>query len=128
MADAGYGTARNYIYAQERRADVILRITPKISCLYDADGNKIPLTRLLKEAEEKHMEIVDIFGFCKYGKKTAHVRIVAGKLPGEQTKKAVKRKKTNASKKQRKMAEDTLFYAGWIIVITSLGIEYCGEV
>ncbi len=29
MADAGYGTAQNYIYAQERNADVLLRITPK---------------------------------------------------------------------------------------------------
>lgn len=29
MADARYGTAQNYIYAQEQGADVILRITPK---------------------------------------------------------------------------------------------------
>lgn len=33
MADAGYGTARNYMYAQEQQADVILRITPKSFCL-----------------------------------------------------------------------------------------------
>ena len=40
MADAGYGTAKNDIYAQEQSADVILRITPKNFCLYDADGKK----------------------------------------------------------------------------------------
>lgn len=33
MADAGYGTARNYIYAQEQQADVILRLMPKSFCL-----------------------------------------------------------------------------------------------
>lgn len=40
MADAGYGTAQNYIYAQEKHADVILRITPKTFCLYNAGGDK----------------------------------------------------------------------------------------
>ena len=89
MADAGYGTAHNYIYAQEQQADVILRITPKNFCLYDADGNKIPLINLLKEAEKKQEKMLDIFGFCKYREKTAFVRVIAGKL----TEKARKRKK-----------------------------------
>lgn len=127
MADAGYGTAHNYIYAQEQQADVILRITPKCFCLYDADGNKISLMQLLKKAEEKHMETVDIYGFCKYKKKSALVRVVAGKLPEGQTKKAIKRKKANAARKQHQITEDSLFCAGWIVVITSLGAGYCVE-
>ncbi|RAZ94897.1 hypothetical protein DK853_32805, partial [Klebsiella oxytoca] len=40
MADAGYGTAQNYIYAQDRQADVIVRITPKNFCLYNEDNEK----------------------------------------------------------------------------------------
>lgn len=52
IADAGYGTAHNYIYAQEQQEDVILRITPKYFCLYDADGNKISLVKLLKETDK----------------------------------------------------------------------------
>ena len=56
LADAGYGTAQNYIYAQSQGADVILRITPKNFLLYDADGTKISLTAKPKEAEEKQME------------------------------------------------------------------------
>ena len=71
MADAGYGTAHNYIYAQEHQADVILRITPKNFCLYNADGNKISLINFLKEAEKKQEKMVDVFGFCKYSTKTA---------------------------------------------------------
>lgn len=127
IADAGYGTAHNYIYAQEQQADVILRITPKYFCLYDADGNKISLMQLLKEAERKHEKTVDIFGFCKYKAKNAFVRVIAGKIPGEQAEKARKRKKRTAVRKQRQITEDTLFCAGWIVVITSLGIEYCSE-
>ena len=127
LADAGYGTAHNYIYAQEQEADVILRITPKNFCLYDVDGNKISLIEKLKEAEKHHAEIMDISGFCKYKTKTAFVRVIAGKLPKEEAKKARKRKKSTASRKQNQITKDTLFCAGWIVVIISLGIEYCGE-
>ena len=62
MADAGYGTAHNYIYAQEHQAE-----------------------------------------------------------------KARKRKKRTAVRKQKQITDDTLFCAGWVVVITSLGAGYCGE-
>ena len=123
MADAGYGTARNYIYAQEHRADVILRITPKNFCLYSADGEKVPLVSLLKQAEKNGDEMADVFGFCKYNNKTESVRVIAQKLPREQQEKSQKRRKKKAVKSQRKITEDTLFCAGYIVVITSLGAE-----
>lgn len=127
MADAGYGTAQNYIYAQEQGADVILRITPGNFCVYDADRKKISLTALLKEAEERHMEWIDIFGFCRYKGKTGPVRVIAQKLPSCQAEKARKRKTRKASKNQHQIGAETLLSAGWIMVITSLGTEYCGE-
>ena len=52
MADAVYGTAQNLIYAQEQGADVILRITPKNFCLYNAEGEKISLTALVNRLSE----------------------------------------------------------------------------
>ena len=127
MADAGYGTAQNIIYAQEQGADVILRITPKNFCLYDAQGEKISLTALVKEAEEKHMEWIDVFGFCRYRGKTGSVRVIAHKLPNGQAAKARKRKTRKASKNQHQIQAETLLSAGWITVVTSLGAEYCGE-
>lgn len=127
MADAGYGTARNYIYAQEQQADVILRITPKSFCLYDADGGKISLLSLLKKAQDQGQKMVDVFGFCKYKNKTGFIRVIAWKLSEEQTEKARKRKKRKACKNQYQMTEETLFCAGYIVVMTSLGAEYSGE-
>lgn len=127
MADAGYGTANNYIYAQEQKADVILRITPRNFCLYDADDNKIPLVQLLKKAEKNHKKILDIYGFCKYMTKKAFVRVIAGKLPDGQAEKSRKRKKSTALRKQNQITEETLFCAGWIVVVTSLGTGYCSE-
>lgn len=127
MADAGYGTARNYIYAQEMQADVILRITPKNFCLYDADGKKISLASLLREAGEQNREMMDVFGFCKYRNKTGFVRVIAQKLPEKQAEKAKRRKKRKACKNRNQITEDTLFCAGYMVVITSLGVEYSGE-
>ena len=98
MADAGYGTAHNYIYAQEQKTDVVLRITPKYFCLYDADGNKISLVKLLKEAEKRQEKMVDFFGFCKYRTRTAFVRVIVGKIPEGQAEKARKRKKDSCKK------------------------------
>ena len=127
MADAGYATAQNYIYAQEQQADVILRITPKTFCLYDADDKKISLVSLLKQAEDQGVCMVEVFGICRYKSKTGFVRIIAQKLPDEQARKAKKRKQRKASKNQNQITQDTLFCSGWIVVITTLGIEYSGE-
>ena len=127
MADAGYGTAQNFIYAQEQGADVIPRITPKNFCLYNTQGEKISLTALLKEAEEKHMEWIDVFGFCRYKGKNVSVRVIAHRLPDGQAAKAGKRKTRKVSKNQHQIQAETLLGAGWITLVTSPGAEYCGE-
>lgn len=127
MGDTGYGTAQNFIYAQEQKADVILRINPGSFCLYDADGEKKSLVSLLKQADEQGCLIMDISGFCRYQKKTGFVRVIAEKLPEEQAREARKRKQKKASKNQSKIKQDTLFCAGWVVVITTLGAEYSGE-
>ncbi len=52
MADVGYGTAQNFIYAQEQGVDVILRITtqllgvepigkPLLHCLNDTQSRRL---------------------------------------------------------------------------------------
>ena len=127
LADAGYGTAQNYIYAQSQGADVILRITPKNFLLYDANGTKISLIAKLEEAEEKQMEWIDLFGLCKYKKENGFVRVIAHKLPVDKAAQARKRKIRKASKNQYRIGTQTLLCAGWVVVITSLDARYCGE-
>ncbi len=81
----------------------------------------------MKEAEEKHMEWIDVFGFCKYKGKTGFVRVIAHRLPDGQAAKAGKRKTRKDSKNQRQIQAETLLSAGWITVVTSPGAEYSGE-
>lgn len=127
MADAGYGTAQNLIYAQGLGADVILRITPKAFCLYDADGKKISLVSLLKQATAQGAWMVDVFGFCKHAGRKGFVRVVAQKLPEGKAEKARERKRKRAKKSQSTITQDSLDCAGWVVAITTLGAEYSGE-
>ena len=101
MADAGYGTARNYIYAREQGAEAILRISLNNFCLYTADGEKIQLQDMLKNAEKQNAEWVDTFGFCRYGKKSAFVRVIANRLPEGQAEKAGHQKTSRKSGRAR---------------------------
>lgn len=64
-------------------------------------GEKISLVHLLKDAEEKHMERVDVFGFCGHKNRSGFVRVVARRHPENQAEKAKKRREGNASGKQR---------------------------
>lgn len=125
IADAGYDSVQNYIYAREQQADVIIRITPAKFCLYDADGKRISLISILEGMEKDNKKSIDdVFGWCRYGNKTQFVRIVMKKLPKAQAEKARKRKRRIASKKQYHMKEETLLSAGYVVVMTSLGAEY----
>lgn len=73
------------------------------------------------------MEWVDIFGFCKYKNRSEFVRVVARKLPKDHVEKARRRRKGNASRKQRHVTADALLCTGWVVVVTSLEAEYSGE-
>ena len=127
LADAGYGKAANYLEARRQGADVILRITPSHISVYDADGNKLSILDRIKEAKNNGEDIIEMWGFCKYQGEEEFVRVIAKKLSKEQEDKARKRKLRRAQKNQQQIKEDTLFCAGYLILITSLGAEYSPE-
>ena len=86
-----------------------------------------PATALPKEAKKKKEKTLELFGFCVYEKKRYPVRLIAQELPNEQAEQARKRKKKKAQKNQSNLKEETLFYGNYVIVITSLGVEYDRE-
>ena len=127
LADAGYGKAGNYAYAMEQGCDVILRISPNHISFLTIEEEKLDIYTYLKEAVKKKEKTVEWFGFCVYEKKRYPVRLIAQELPKEQAKKARKRKEKKAQKLQSNIKESTLFYGNYVILITSLGVEYDRE-
>jgi len=127
LADAGYGTAKNYAYSQEQKADVILRITPSHFSIYNHDRQKYDMYSILQKAKKKKQKIVELFGFCQYEGKRYSVRVIAQQLSPKESAKAQKRKTKESQKNQCKIKEETLFFANYVILITSLGVEYGKE-
>ena len=96
LADAGFGTIKNYVFALQKKADVILRISPKRFPLFDVEGNQLDMVSLLKEAEKKKEPILEFFAYCKEGNHWHLVRVVAQRLPKEKAKQAQERKRKKA--------------------------------
>ena len=126
LADAGYGKAGNYACAMEQGCDVILRITPNQFSFLNADGKKVDISVLLKEMGKKENSM-EWFGFCQHEKELYPVRLIAQKLPEEKAAQSRKRKQRKAQKNGSRIKEETLFYADYVILITSLGAEYDRE-
>lgn len=63
LADAGYGTARNYAYAMEQQADVILRVSLSNFCVYDAEGTKIDWLSFFRKKKGEKNGIQELFCF-----------------------------------------------------------------
>lgn len=127
LTDAGYGTASNYAAAQQHKADVILRVSPNHFPVYAIDGVKIDILPLLKKAEKNAVSSFELTGFVKYQKQFYFVRLLVGRIPEEKAERGRKRKKRRAQKDGFRVRPETLEYAGFVMLATSLGIEYDKE-
>lgn len=127
LADAGYGTAANYAISQECKADVILRVSPNHFPVYSIDGSKLEILPLLEKAKKNGISSFEITGFVKHQKQFYFVRLMIGQIPEEKAEKARKRKKRRAQKDGFQVKAETLEYAGFVMLATSLGIEYDKE-
>jgi hypothetical protein len=124
IADSGYGKAKLYDYIISRSADAILRFTPHHIILLDSNGHRIDMTKKL----DKNQQIIDFKCNAQYDKKRIPVRIIASQLPEDKKADAIKRKKRKASKNQtQKPMTETLVYAEWVIIMTSLDESYSAE-
>jgi len=117
IADSNYGKAKIFDYIVSKQADAILRISPNHVALYTKSGKKIDLAKLFGKTKKS---VLDFDCYMKNGKKTIKVRIVASRLPEDKQADAIKRKKRKSQKNQTKIKSETLIYATWVVLATSL--------
>ena len=122
--DCGYGKGKNLDEVVSQKADVILRVTPNhLSLASDPKGKKkIDMAEKLGATDQN---VVDIPCYVHTeNNKYVKARIIASRLPEDKALEAIERKKRNAQKKQTKAIKDeTLIYAQWVIIMTSLRQE-----
>lgn len=124
IADAGYGRAPLYEYALLKEADVIFRITPSHFNVVNKKGEQINLYKILRTTKKNQL---DIKCYIKRGKKLLPIRIIISRIPDEKIEKAIKRKKRSSQKRQSRIKPETLEYAKWVILATSLDSSHSAE-
>ena len=123
LADAGFGRGKNLAHVLSCKAHALFRMTPNnVSLAKDASG-KVKIN-MVEKLDIKG----DVLDFTCYAHsvngKYVPVRIVAGRLPEDKALLAKERKKRRTSKSQQKLKKETLVYAEWVILMTTLDYNY----
>ena len=126
IADAGYGKGKQLCFITKNHADALFCATPShMKLAEDIDGHtKIDMVHKFSTSAN-HLDF-KCFIHTQDGKYTP-VRIIASRLPEDKALLAKKRKLRNAQRRQCKVRKETLIYAQWLVLITSLGDEYTVE-
>jgi len=116
FADRAYGRTPQLAYAIEQKAHVVTRISPHHVAFYTAPDcrEKLSFPALLNG------ETFSAAACFRWKGKVYRVRLLGAKLPEEKRSAAEKRLRQRASRKQRRVSENAVKYAEWVILATTL--------
>ena len=117
VSDRGYGYRKNIAAAEKAQAKSLFRFSPSTLPLQKEDGTPMPLVTWLKEQGEGTHECR---AMCQDAKHLYRVRVLAQSLPPDQAEKARDKRKEEARRHGRKIQEETLYLAGWLLLVTTL--------
>ncbi len=124
VADAGYGYRRCVVWVLHQQAQVVVRIHPSAFPLLDETGAPLDVVAWLRHVQSgQHSRTVRFV----WAEQSYQVRLVVCSLSPEAAEKARQAKRKKAAKMQRQPKEDTIFLAGWILLITSLSASTCSD-
>lgn len=117
VGDMGYGYRVCVAYALDRQAHAIVRICPSTFPLQDEQGTRVDVVEWLRQkGPGTHSRQV----YFEHNGQRYQVRLIARTLEAEAAERAREAKNKKASKKQRVLSEETLFLAGWVVLICSV--------
>lgn len=117
VGDMGYGYRVCVAYALDRQAHAIVRICPSTFPLQDEQGTRVDVVEWLRQkGPGTHSRQV----YFEHNGQRYQVRLIARTLEAEAAERAREAKKKKASKKQRVLSEETLFLAGWVVLICTV--------
>ncbi len=124
VSDAINGYQEHILHLREQDAHVLVRFSPKTLPLYDEEGHRIDVLKWLKGRHAPAGRRCSQKVWLRDASGTAHpLRLIALRLTAEQTAAARGRKKKKAGQDKRQVQADTLYFAGWLLIVTSLPSE-----
>lgn len=117
VADNGYGYRRSVAVAHSQHAAVVLHITPDTFPVEDNGGQPLDVQSWLRTPGEP-MRSQDCW--CCWEGQRYRVRLVALELSATAAARARQHKREQARSRGKRVSEQTLFLAGWVVLITTL--------
>ncbi|HTK08218.1 MAG TPA: transposase [Ktedonobacteraceae bacterium] len=128
VSDAVNGYQERISWALSEQINVVVRFSPATLPLYDQQGQRVDVLNWLKAQRARAGRICSQTLWVQAVDGHQHqVRLVALRLTAQQREASQRRKKKKAGKDGRKIRKDTLYLAGWLLVITSLPSEDWSE-
>jgi hypothetical protein len=119
MGDRAYGTLKSIEYAKDRGADYIVRLKSGAFNVYDGDGNRIDIRKEIDEMQEDSYKKMELY--YKQGSKLNPIKICVYRKNESAVESTIKQTKRSNGHSGREVSEVQRFYAGYVIVGTSLG-------
>lgn len=106
-------------FVLQQHADLLVRFTPRHFPLEEEDGRRLEVMRWLKGRAAPAGRVLSRTVWMHWqGERTA-LRWVAIRLSAEQRAASQRRKKRRASKNQHRLQAETLYLAGWVLLLTT---------
>jgi Transposase DDE domain len=121
ITDRANGYRERLAFVRERLAHVVVRFSAATLPLHNAQGQRIDLLKWLKGRHAPGGRSCSLPVWIEQPEgKPMELRVVALRLTEAQRHRAQRRTKGKASKQQRQLQADTLYLAGWLLLVTTL--------
>jgi hypothetical protein len=119
ITDRANGLRQRIVFVLEQAADLVVRFTPHNLPLEDEQGKAIAVVKWLKGRHAPAGRVVSRRVWISYQGRRIGLRWVALRLSQQQREAAQRRKKRTATRKQQQVQADTLYLAGWVLLVTT---------
>lgn len=124
VADNGYGYRRSVAVLRSQEADGVLHLTPSSFPVQDEHGQRIDLIAWLRQARSS---LQSLSCWCEWEGQCYAVRVVAMALMPQAAERARDEKRERARSRGTSISQQTLFLAGWVLVVTTLPAQQWSE-
>lgn len=128
VTDRANGLRERIVWVKEQCAQIIVRISPHHLPLEDEQGKAIDVIGWLKGRRAKAGQVCSQHVWVNHKGKRVSARCIGLRLSEVQRQRAERRTKRAASKKQYRVRPETLYAAGWVLLITTLPKEHWSDV
>jgi Transposase DDE domain len=120
VTDRANGLRTRIVFVLSKMAHIIVRISPSKFPMEDEQGASMVVLDWLKGLQASAGQICSRPVWISCAHKRFKLRLIAFRLSQDQQEKAERRTKRKASKNKQKVRTSTLYFSGWVLVVTTL--------